>query len=82
MNKQEFIEFLNAKAEERSNLSHWRKEFSNSDDFWNLFLPGVDWLPDSIDLREDGVVEIVFCDGSEANITYDEFSENYNKYLR
>ena len=88
MNKNEFIEFLKQKAEERPYGTHWSKVATNSDDFWKLYKPGVDWVEDTMDLKVEGVVEINYnislYDGSckVFKTSYDDFKENYEGSLR
>lgn len=86
MTKQEFISFLKDKAKEREYITHWKQMASNSDDFWELFKPCVDWLEDDMDLREEGVVLITYNkslydneSAKEFRTTYEDFVENYDK---
>jgi len=88
MNKQKFVDFLNKKAEERQYMTHWKKVYSNSDDFYQLHKPAVDWLEDSMDLRVEGVVKISYnqslYDNESTKIfetTYDDFVTNYDKTI-
>jgi len=87
MNKIEFIEFLKQKELERKNITHWARAATNSDEMWKLYKPFVDWFEDSMDLKNEGIVEIHFSkclyDGSFKvfKTTYDDFKENYYKSL-
>ena len=90
MNKEEFTDFLKRKAEERSGSTHWAKTATNTDDYWHLYKPGVDWLEDDMDLKEDGVVKIMYDKtlgigddtSQEFKTTYDDFVSNYDKTVR
>lgn len=83
MTKSEFIEFLEKKAIEREHISHWQRASSNSDDFWNLYRPFVDWMEDEMDLRVDDVVKIswdrsFYYDSEKVfETTYEGFAQNY-----
>jgi hypothetical protein len=88
MTKQEFILFLKDKAQEREYLNHWKQMASNSDDFWMLYKPFVDWVEDDMDLREEGVVIITYNKSlyeneraKEFRTTYEDFVKNYDKTL-
>jgi|JFJP01.1.fsa_nt_gi hypothetical protein len=87
MNKSDFILFLIKMSSE--NINCWRKTYENSDDYWHLYKPFVDWLEDDMDLTKDGVVKITYnkslYDNESAKIfetTYDDFVKNYNKTIR
>lgn len=67
-------------------LGCWCKVATNSDDFWSLYKPGVDWLEDDMNLSVDGVVKITFnkslCGKDTSKIfetTYEDFVANYDK---
>lgn len=83
MNKIEFIEFLTKQASIREHLPHWRKTALNTDDYWDLYRPAVDWLPDDMDLTNEDIVKITYNKGLYSNTsdefitTYDDFATNY-----
>lgn len=85
MTKQEFIDFLKFEESEREFTVHWKRTYSNSDDYWTLYVPARDWLEDTLDLTTESVVKIECnknlatdsCDTIE--LRYDEFVNNYNK---
>ena len=82
MNKQEFIDFLKEKSKEKD-LTHWRKVYQNSDDYWELFIPCVDWMPDFISLDKEGVVKMecdrsLFDNSKVISLTYEEFKKIYS----
>lgn len=85
MNKEEFIVFLKEKAKENEFLPHWVKTHSNSDDYWRLYKPFMDWLEDDMDLTKEDVVKITFNKSLYDNTsevfetTYDDFIKNYEK---
>ena len=88
MTKQEFISFLKDKAKEREYQSHWHNPYGNSDDFWELYKPAVDWFEDDMDLREEGVVIITYNKSlydnnpsKEFRTTYDNFVKEYDRYI-
>jgi len=90
MNKREFILFLTKKAEERNSLclKHWAKTYSNSNDYWHLNIPCVDWLEDDMDLTEENIEKITYnkslCGDDESKTietTYEDFIKNYDKRL-
>jgi len=89
MNKEEFIEFLKTKQEEASGLNpSWCKIATNSDDYWKLNKPAVDWLEDDMDLSEDGIVKITYAKSlyggkpKTFETSYDDFKDNYEKTIR
>jgi hypothetical protein len=85
MTKAEFISFLKIKAEEAGLfVSHWKQTYVNSEEYWKLYRPCVDWMEDKMDLTIDGVVTITFNesfydDPKSIDMTYEEFAENYSK---
>jgi len=84
MSKQEFIDFLTQKANERKHQTHWAKIYTNSDDHWELYVPCVDWFADSIDLTVEGFVKVeydksMFDNTKIFQTTYEDFMTNYDK---
>jgi len=86
MTKQELIDFLKEEESKRSGITHWSRVYTNSDDYWNLTKPGVDWLEDDMDISKEGVVKITYNkslygqdDSKVFESTYDDFKANYNK---
>lgn len=84
MTKKEFIDFLNEKASSSTgSVSHFVKMFSNSDDYWNWYRPGVDWLEDDINLSTEGKVVFTYDKslGDDTSIeeeyTYEDFIEKF-----
>jgi hypothetical protein len=88
MNKEEFIAFLKEKENELEFQTHWAKVAINSDDYWHLYKPAVDWLEDYMDLTKDNIVQItynqsLYNDTSKIfETTYDDFVENYHKTIK
>jgi hypothetical protein len=89
MNKSEFITFMKHEELKRPYMPHWGKVASNSDDYWKLIRPAVDWLEDDMDLTTDYVVKITYNKSLYSNesakvaeLSYEEFVENYDRTLR
>ena len=87
MNKQEFINFLKENEQERQLRPRWQKSYSNSDDYWGLCLPAVDWFPDAMDLTIENVVKVNYNidqykdTSDEFETTYEEFAMNYDQIV-
>lgn len=87
MTKQDFITFLKLKAEEAGLFaSYWKKSFTNSEDYWTLCHPTLDWMEDQMDLSEDGVVEIkyfesIYDDPKMIRMTYMDFIADHSKSI-
>ena len=88
MTKEEFISFLKEKAEHHGiGCTHWKQTYENTEDFWHLYKPFVDWVEDTMNLTEDGVVLITYNQSLYENIskefrtTYEDFIQNYNKTI-
>ena len=86
MTKSEFITFLIEKEQERGlNLSHWRKTYDNSDNFWHLYRPFLDWVEDEMCLYHENCVQITYeqslygNDSKKYETTYEDFVKNYDK---
>ena len=88
MNKSEFIIFLKQEESKRRFMPHWGKVATNSDDYWKLIRPAVDWLEDDMDLTVENVVKITYDkslysheEPKVAELSYEEFADNYVKTL-
>jgi hypothetical protein len=88
MTKQEFITFLKDTAKEKEHIIHWKRIYDNSDDFWKLYKPFMDWLEDDMDLSKEDVVIISYNkslydndSAKEFRTTYEDFVKNYDKTL-
>ena len=85
MTKQDFISFLKEKVEEAGLFnSHWKQSYNNSEDYWKLYHPTLDWMEDRMDLTEDDIVTItyfesIYDDPKSIEMTYEEFVTNYSK---
>lgn len=85
MTKQEFITFLKVKVEEAGLFgSRWKQSYTNSEEYWTLCHPTLDWMEDKMDLTEDGVVTItyfesIYDDPKSIDMTYEEFIADHSK---
>lgn len=85
MTKAEFISFLKEKVEEAGLFnSHWKPIYGNSEEYWELYHPTLDWMEDRMDLTEDGIVTItyfesIYDDPKSIEMTYEEFIADHSK---
>ena len=56
MTKQEFINYLKESASLNNYTPHWRQTYTNSEDYWSYYKPGVDGLEDDLEIKEDSVI--------------------------
>ena len=86
MTKEEFIKILEQKESESNFTPHFGRAYTNSDDYWNWYMPGVDCLEDDIDLSVDGQVKFTYNKSLYDNesskqmiCSYEEFMEKFFK---
>lgn len=83
MTRQELIDFLSKKEKDSGGLVQcWKRTFANSDDYWYLFKPAVDWFEDDIELTENKVIltyDKDLLDDKRCNVdeySFEEFAGN------
>lgn len=81
MTRKEFIIKLKIKALE-DQKSYWKQSYDDSEDFWVLYRPNIDWKEDMMTVHDLNVIivysESFYDEPKEIKLSFEEFIENYS----
>ena len=81
MTRVDFIIKLKEKSFDNKN-THWKQSFSDSEDFWTLYRPSLNWMEDDMTVHDLNVTivysERFYDDPKQINMSFDDFINNYS----